>query len=98
MERSCIDLTNIEPCVNKAVANLESLKDTLAYKANQGISEQELLPLAQSVRERPRSVKLKLVESSESNLSVEGIRTGIILEKYRRASLAKKVDLLSMMA
>jgi len=84
MERSCIDLMNIEPCVKKAVANLESLKETLTLKMEQ----EAFAPPKQA---RPSSVRLKSVDSEESDLSVEGFQTGIILEKYRRAVLSKKV-------
>lgn len=91
IERSCIDLTTIEPCVNKAVANLESLKETLALKEK--LEMEGLLPPASPTQsKRPSSVRLRPAESEDSDLSVEGVKTGIMLEKYRRGSLARKVE------
>lgn len=93
IERSCIDLTTIEPCVNKAVANLESLKETLSLKASREI---EPVLSASPTQRRPSTAtlvaRLKAAESEDSNLSVEGVRTGVMLDKFRRYSLAKKVS------
>lgn len=92
-DRSCIDLNTIEPCVNKAVANLESLKETLSLKEKLGLGLEGVAspPPSPTQRKRPASVRLRLVGSEDSDLSVEGVRTGIMLEKYRRTSLARKV-------
>lgn len=87
IERSCIDLTIIEPCVNKAVANLESLKETLALKEK--LEMEMVRSPSPTQRKRPSSVRMR--KSEDSDLSVEGMKTGVMLEKYRRTSLAKKV-------
>jgi hypothetical protein len=107
VERSCIDLSTIEPCVKKAVANLESLKETMAFLEQQGRggplspilspAPSPIPPPVPARRMRPSSVRLCSIESACSDLSVEGVRTGIkkasvILERYRRPTLARTVS------
>ncbi len=96
-ERSCINLINIEPCVNKAVGNLESLLDVLANKLD---GEPELRPSSKFLSRtppspiRPVSFRLSALgrKRRDSELSVEGIPTGTTVERLRRHSLVKKVS------
>ena len=92
IERSCIDLTTIEPCVNKAVANLESLKAILAFREMEGLPP--LPPPLPPPRKRPSSVRLSRSEAEESDLAVDGVKTGILLDKHKRGPLTRKVGIM----
>lgn len=85
--RSCINLTNVEPCVNKAMVNLQALKEALLLKA---CLHYETPPETVTVsvvdsKEQPKSVSVQVSTTADSDptgLSVEGVRTGILVEKY----------------
>ena len=87
-ERSCIDLTVIEPCVNKALANLECLKKTLAFQVSCGILQQQKQLQDEQSLDSPQE-RVVRVKSKDSELSVEGFQTGIV--RYKPASVAIKV-------
>ena len=95
-QRSCINLVNIEPCVNKAMGNLESLMDVLSNKLEE---DQELQPTSNFHSRRPPSpnrpvsFRLSTLERNrrDSELSVEGVPTGIAIERLRKHALTKRV-------
>ncbi len=87
-KRSCISFDNVEPCVNKAVAGLETLKDALSLK-------NETTKCTVRIKSVPE-VRMKSVSSMRSDedrvdpqsdviplpeLAVQGVPTGIIVEK-----------------
>lgn len=88
--RSCINLTNVEPCVNKAMVNLQALKEALLLKACLQPPAYETPPETVTVsvvdsKEQPKSVSVQVSTTADSDptgLSVEGVRTGILVEKY----------------
>ena len=102
--QSCIKLSNVEPCVNKAVSHLATLKDRLiernTVKNRPSISAivQEARPtssraVSSSVESQQETVKPILVQRDSSNifssgqasqLVVEGITTGILVEKQTK--------------
>ena len=98
--RSCIKLINVEPCVNKAVAHLTSLKDRLTECARNHLSV--LSAIQEAVTESqlgtPKSVTLcpegdsqaGAAQRQSSQLMIEGVTTGILVEKHRK-STARKV-------
>ena len=94
--RSCIKLSHVEPCVNKAVAHLTILKDRLAECVrNQLPSTSGQVYESQS--NNPRKSILVQRDSNSSRLSsgrasqliVEGITTGIPIEKQNKSSMKK---------
>lgn len=93
--RSCIKLSNVEPCVNKAVAHLKILKDRLTECTKRQLSTTTGQVHESSV-ESPKSI-LVHKDSSSSRLSsgqgqmtqlvVEGVTTGIAVEKQGKPSM-----------
>ena len=109
--QSCIKLSNIEPCVNKAVAHLTTLKDrltvcnTVTVKNRPPINAllQEARPssrvVSSSVESRLETAKPSLIQRDSSNrfssgqtsqLMVEGVTTGILVEKQTKPTGATK--------
>ena len=95
-QRSCINLVHVEPCVSKAMGNLESLLDIIISR----LDEADLRPTSRfhSITApspvRPVSFRLSAVgrEKRDSELSVEGVPTGTTVERLRKHALAKKVS------
>ena len=100
---SCIKLSNVEPCVNKAVAHLTSLKEKLAECArNQLCTTVTQVTVPESRSETPKSIhkdgdgRQTLTGSRQgqpSQLMIEGITTGIPVEKQSKPP-ARKVGLI----
>lgn len=107
--QSCIKLSNVEPCVNKAVAHLTTLKDRLTVcntvKNRPPITAllQEACPssrvVSSSVESRLETAKPVLIQRDSSNrfssgqtsqLMVEGVTTGILVEKQTKPTGATK--------
>ena len=85
-KRSCIDLGNVEPCVHKAVANLGALKEVLKHADSMSQHSSFFRRDSLSkVRLRPISVQIssysRNIFKDESELSVEGVRTGISMDR-----------------
>lgn len=102
-KRSCINMRNTESCVRNAVANLESLKRLITMKAEarrKSSSTQHQKKLHSPARSRadsaegPQTGKLDSPARSsgaDSELSVEGLRTGTVVERLSRLTPVKKV-------
>lgn len=102
--QSCIKLSNVEPCVNKAVAHLTTLKDRLmecnSVKNRPSVTAvlREARPTnsrvdSSSAESRLETPKPILVQRDSSNrfssgqtsqLMVEGVTTGILVEKQTK--------------
>ena len=92
--QSCIKLSNVEPCVNKAVAHLTTLKDRLIECG----TAKNLLPITAILQEARlansrETAKPILVQRDSSNrfssgqnsqLMIEGVTTGILVEKQTK--------------
>lgn len=89
-KRSCISLRNTEPCVNKALSNLEALKKMIAMREGESTGTPSPVHVGTGTAPRPKSVRVTDRSGSHTGLSVEGVKTGTVLE---RLSKAKKVDL-----
>jgi len=70
-KRSCLNMTVMEPCVNKAVAHLEILKE-LAHKRSKGQS----IEITKRISSALEDSKLTHIENS-SGLVAEGFAIGI---------------------
>ena len=107
--QSCIKLSNIEPCVNKAVAHLTTLKDRLT-ESNTVKNRPHITAILREVHTDSKKVsssidsqvetpKPILVQRESSNrfgsgqtsqLMVEGVTTGVLVEKQTKTSAATK--------
>lgn len=88
VRRCCINLGNTEMCVNRAMANLEALKEIVTKPPE----ESTVSPLpTQTARPTSVTVKISAVDST-SDLSVEGLQTGTIVNRLGRVSMIKKVN------
>ena len=77
-KKSCLNMSVMEPCVNKAVAHLEILKE-LAHKKSKGLSIEISKRLSSALRAPNESEEIKLSQKSEnsSELVAEGFAVGI---------------------
>ena len=90
--RSCIKLSNIEPCVNKAVAHLTSLKACLMDCSQDQSPPSAALHRPQSLSDTPVAVYEDSTESrgkldsAHGQLIIEGVTTGITVEKPSKST------------
>lgn len=89
IKRSCIRMTNIEPCLNKAMDNLEALKQSLSLKESY---QHRASMVVTSANKRSRAtsmgITINTAEEHDPELSVEGVQTGTVVT---RLPLTKKV-------
>lgn len=94
--RSCIKLSNVEPCVNKAVAHLTVLKDLLTECVRNQLPSTAVQVCE---LEKPKSILVQRDSNGRlssavraSQLIVEGVTTGIPVEKQSKSSNKKVTD------
>lgn len=107
--QSCIKLSNVEPCVNKAVAHLTTLKDRLTecnpiknrppitailHENSRVVSSSD--ESRQLAREAAKPILVQRDSSNRfssgqmSQLMIEGVTTGILVEKQTKPTGATK--------
>lgn len=96
--RSCIKLSNVEPCVNKAVAHLTILKDRLTECVRNQLPS-TLVQVYKLQSDNPKSILVqrdsdgsRLFSGRASQLMVEGVTTGIPIEKQSKSFTKKVTD------
>ena len=104
-ERSCINLSVVEPCVSKASAHLGVLKKALLREKIRGLVQIKLTPRQHSKSVSvPRSSAVPEIRGasdasdhgsreSSSPMMVEGVKTGTYVEKYMSFPSGNKVHL-----
>ena len=94
--RSCIKLSNVEPCVNKAIAHLTTVKAHLVECTQEPPPGSTTLQRPGSQLDTPTSIQFQHTDgearrsksdsSSRGQLMVEGVTTGITVEKPSKSS------------
>ena len=83
--RSCINLSNVEPCVNRVVSHLDCLKRQIedGNKFPGASQEHEVAYESINPKDAPDTNDSNSKRASKCKLIVEGVTTGVLIHKPR---------------